>query len=289
MPKGWRAIATWMAASLLALSSATLPAHGQLLSPLPEDVLHRTLEAVLLEQSQQSLRASNALGRQLAPPLIHPLEAAPELEAIRLELLRGNRQLAIARLGSYLEHRPILPFRAEAYYLRGVAQFDEQRYGLAALDFDSAATQVRGRMQGDSSDRQFWRRAQYWKAVALMHQSSFEQATQSFCQLLEDPSDYCDDAYVGLGTIAEFRGDYRAALAYYDSALACSARGDLVVTANIRAAQQLLLLRQPRQALQRLAAARQARDMIGQESALLPSRTLSPMQMLSSSSSLQKH
>jgi len=276
MPKGWRAVAEWMTATLLALSSATLSAHGQLLSPLPEDVLHRTLEAVLLEQSQQSLRASEVLGRQLAPPLGQLLDASPELQAIRLELLCGNRQLAIARLSSYLEQRPILPFRAEAYYLRGVAQFDERRYALAALDFDSAATQVREHKQQDSSDRQFLRRAQYWKAVALMHHSSFEQATQSFSQLLEDPSDYCDDAYVGLGTIAEFRGDYRAALAYYDSALACSAQGNLVVTAHIRAAQQLLLLRQPRQALQRLAAARHALDMIRQERALLPQQNLVP-------------
>lgn len=269
-------VAAWTTGVFLALSSAILPAHAQLLSTLPDDVLHRTLQGILLEHSHQLLRASQALGLQLAPPIDQFLDASPELEAIRLELLCGNRQLAIARLSSYLEQRPILPFRAEAYYLRGVAQFDEGRYPLAALDFDAAATHARHREHGDIPDREFWLRALYWKAVALMHHSSFEQAVQSFRQLLGDSSDYCDDAYVGLGTVAEFRGDYRAALTYYDSALSCSPRGNLVVTAHIRAAQQLLLLRQPRQALQRLAAARHTLEMIRQESAVLPPQDLVP-------------
>ncbi len=278
MPKRWRTVAGWVTAMLLVFSSGTLPAHGQLLSPLPDDVLHRTLEGVLLEHLDQSLRASEALGRQLAPPVSQLLDASPELEALRVELLRGNRQIVSARLSSYLEQRPILPFRGEAYYLRGVALFDEERYHLAALDFDSAATHAlqRYHKRGDSTDREFWLRSLYWKAVALMHHSSFDQAAKSFRQLLDNPSDYCDDAYVGLGTIAEFHGDYRAALAAYDSALACGARGNFIVTAHIRSAQQLLLLRQPRQALQRLAAARQVLDMIGQGSALLPPQNLVP-------------
>ena len=263
---------------LLFIGCISQPLSAQLVSTLYDDILHRTLESVLLEQSQQSLRASAALHRQLTPSIQTILDASVELHALRLELLRNNLSIAIARLTDYIAYRPYLPFRAEAYYLRAIAEFHLERYVRAAHDFDTAATLAKERLRErtDTTDRELYNQSLYWKAVAYMHHSSFEQAAESFRHLLEDSSHFCDDAYVGLGTIAEYNGDYRAALGFYDSALSCSPHGNLSITAHIRAAQQFILLRQPRQALQRLASASHLLQTIGHGQTTIPSQDLPP-------------
>jgi len=54
---------------LLFIGCILQPLSAQLVSTLYDDILHRTLESVLLEHSQQSLRASAALHRQLTPSI----------------------------------------------------------------------------------------------------------------------------------------------------------------------------------------------------------------------------
>ncbi len=218
------------------------------------DETYRLLHATVLEQSRQYLRAQYQLNELIPTPIATLLDAAPQLQAAYLDIVRQQYMLAHARLSEYLSHRPLLPYRVRAYYLRGVAYFEQERYLLAAQCFDTTAA-VAPSEPDTAAAAVLTMYATYWKAVAYMHHSSFDLAASSFQELIALGSPYTEDAYIGLGTIAEFTGDYNRALSYYDSVLIWAPHGKHAITAHVRAAQQLILLRKPAQALQRLAAA----------------------------------
>ncbi|GIV54459.1 MAG: hypothetical protein KatS3mg039_0977 [Candidatus Kapaibacterium sp.] len=219
------------------------------------DHVHQLLRATLLEQTRQQLRATYQLGELVPGSIASLLEAVPQLHAAHLDIAHGRYDIAHARLADYIAHRPLLPYRAQAYYLRGVAYFEQERYLSSAQSFDTAATLARSQTDSVTS-RQLRLRATYWKAVAYVHHSSYELAASTFRDLIADSSSI-DDAYLGLGTIAELIGDYSQALRYYDSVLVWSPSGKHAAIAHVRAAQQLIVLRKPAHALRRLAAARE--------------------------------
>ncbi|MCX8050604.1 MAG: tetratricopeptide repeat protein [Chlorobi bacterium] len=241
------------------LQATIVSMSAQLLSSFPDRDLDRSLQATLLESSRQFFRANAMLEHSLPSRITSVFEAEPQLRAARLDIEQGRYDLVHGRLRLYRERVPRLPFRAEAYYLDGIAYFQQRRYEQAADLFDSAAAIAAFRYQrtSDSSDVELQRRSLYWSAIASVHHSAFERAERTFRDLLDLHSSYDDDAYVGLASIAEFRGDFRQALTYYDSVLVVAPAGELVAVAHLRAAQQLILLRQPRRALQRLSAAEQ--------------------------------
>jgi TolA-binding protein len=220
------------------------------------DATHRLLRAILLQHMEQYLRAQSQLSDQIPVAIITSLDAAPALNAAYLDIIRGNYGIAHARLASYVDHGPLLPFRARAYYLRGVAYFEQEHYGLASQQFDTAATIARAELDTVAA-KDLRVNALYWGAVAAMHHASYDRAALLFRELIAEGSPYTDQAYIALGIIAEFTGDYSRALSYYDSVLVWSPTSPRSVIAHVRAAQQLILLRKPAQALQRLAAARQ--------------------------------
>lgn len=232
---------------------------AQLLPNLPASDLDRSLHTVLLENTHQTLRAASTLNRLVPQQIISLFDAADELTAARIDLAHGQYSLVHARLRMYRDAHPLVPYRAQAHYLDGVAYFQEPYFLLAARHFDTAAVDalIEFAQTNDSQYVSLRLHALYWKAIAFMHHSAYEQAEHSFRQLLAERSSFDVRAYIGIATIAEFQGDYQRALLYYDSAISISPKGSLAATAYIRAAQQLILLRQPRQALQRLAAAEQ--------------------------------
>ncbi|MCX7930511.1 MAG: tetratricopeptide repeat protein [Chlorobi bacterium] len=240
------------------------------------DVVYRSLRATLLEHSQQTLRAYTQLNRLIPTPIVTVLDATPDLSAARIELQRGDYDIVQSRIRIYLSARPPLPFRAEAYYILAVAEFQRQRYRHAGLLFDSAAIEAEQLVARDRTYELLRSTAVYWKAVAYFHHTSFALAADAFRQLLTFDSPYTDDAYAGLATIAEFNGEYQRALFLYDSVLIIAPRGSLAALAHIRAAQQLILLRQPRQALQRLAAAQQLIESWRKADPTLEAQTLPP-------------
>lgn len=248
----------------------TVEGFAQLLPNLPDSELNRSLQSTLLENSRQTLRAAITLDRLIPQPITSLFAAADELSAAQIDLAHGLYSLVHARLRMYRDARPLVPYRAQAHYLDAIAYFQEPHYVLAARHFDTAAIEAVVEF-GETKDSQYVQlrlHALYWKAIAFMHYAAYEQAEQSFRQLLAERSPFNVRAYIGIATIAEFHGDYQRALLYYDSVIAISPKGSLAAAAYIRAAQQLILLRQPRQALQRLAAAEQlvrAADTLHQE------------------------
>ncbi|MCS7302076.1 MAG: tetratricopeptide repeat protein [Candidatus Kapabacteria bacterium] len=247
----------WWVATIAWVGGCIVSAGAQLLPTLPESNIQGTLAATLLENTRQMLRATAVIDHTGFDSLHTPLDATAQLQAARLDIMQGYYSLAHLRLAQYLSQRPLLPFRAQAHYLRGVAYYQERGYLLAARQFDTAAqyATISFEQTQDSQYLHLRREALYWKAIAFSQLSAYEAAEQSFRELLHTGGEYEDDAYAGLAAIAEMQGDYPRALTYYDSILVVAPKGAWVITAHIRAAQQLLLLRQPRQALQRLAAA----------------------------------
>lgn len=160
----------------------------------------------------------------------------------------------------WIQEYPSSPYRSWVFLLRGEIAFRQERFADAYQHFRRAeiiATED-WKIRGDSTYAFPASYSLFWSSVALMRQGLFEDAARILVQYRErfPHFDYADECLLFLGIFEETQFRYEAAAQRYKQLITSYPESNVLVAAHLRAAQVALYLRETKEVLRHIEAAR---------------------------------
>jgi len=179
-----------------------------------------------------------------------------ELLLADVDLLEANYTIADGRLADFIRKRSNSPFLPYALLKRGILSFEKRDFENAEFYFGEAYLSANSSKikRQDESYSEIAQYALYWKAVSIAARTDYFRSKPFFEQCVKDypHNQMADDALYALGQINEINREYEEAIAAFKKIRIEYPKSNCYVAAQVREANNNLVLRNPAGALLRL-------------------------------------